>query len=213
MVEKRKGFFVGVFVLLVVLSLFSIGVVGLEVDDIGKTVEEKKNDFLGAQWKEVLLNTKVVSGIDGFFQKISIVFKIILGVDYSFSLVVFFAFLAWIIFIVTADNFIKAFSTFSKWISSLLALLIVTIFAQLQALVFVAQAFINIISFKDGVWEWVGFGLVILLVFVVWGYTRRIVWMIGRRYQKTAADRKEWNRKFRMEAAMHRAEIIAGAFK
>ena len=60
------------------------------IEDAKGIFDEGKWDYLGREWKEILLKRKFVSAIDGFFTKISILFKILFGEPYSLSLPLFF---------------------------------------------------------------------------------------------------------------------------
>src|SRR3989338_3842042 len=62
---------------------------GLSPEEVEKTQEkvEGKWDYLAREWKNIFLKNKFVSAIDSFFTKISIVFRILFGMEYSMSLV------------------------------------------------------------------------------------------------------------------------------
>src|SRR3989338_10796665 len=59
---------------------------GEVIQNITKTIEEKKWDYLGDRWKEVLLKNKYASAVDGFLKKIDFVFVVLFGEHYDFSL-------------------------------------------------------------------------------------------------------------------------------
>src|SRR3989338_6576000 len=75
---------------------------GLSPEEVEKTQEniEGKWDYLAREWKNILLKNKFVSAIDGFFTKISFVFRILFGMDYSMSLVLLIAIILWFYFLI-----------------------------------------------------------------------------------------------------------------
>ncbi len=79
------------------------------VSKIREFTEADKWNFLGDQWKEILLKSKVISGLDVFFTKINLLFVILFGMDWSLSMQMYFSFLLWIALVYSLLK-IKVFS-------------------------------------------------------------------------------------------------------
>lgn len=133
---------------LLIISLLSLSIVfsaivlaqeSLEkIGQIPQQIEEKKQqissqwEYLGKEWKNILLKNKLVSAIDSFFTKISIVFTILFGQPYSLSLFLFVIIVIWFVFLYNFIIFFKYYSSFSEPVSYILALLLTIIIAQLK---------------------------------------------------------------------------------
>src|SRR3989344_5157591 len=58
-------------------------------------IEERKWEFIGQQWQELLLQNKFIKPVDALFHKINFAFVFLFARDYTFGLEMFFAFLWW----------------------------------------------------------------------------------------------------------------------
>lgn len=66
-----------------------------------------KWQYLQKEWKSIILKNKVVSSIDGFFTKISIVFSILFGMPYSMTFTMFVTIVLWFVFVLLAARIIQ----------------------------------------------------------------------------------------------------------
>jgi len=83
--------------------------------DSGVKLTEKWESW-GKNWKDMLMENLVIKGADSFFQKISIVFSILFGVEYSLSLSLSFIIVLWLYTFFMLNNILSN-SLFSKWVS------------------------------------------------------------------------------------------------
>ena len=90
---------------------------------------EEKWDYLGKEWKNILLKNPVVFASDTFLKKISIVFEILLGESYSLSIGFFFLIFLWLYLLFNLSFLLKAF--FSGGISWVMSFLILLLFARI----------------------------------------------------------------------------------
>ena len=140
---------------------------GLSPEEVEKTQEkvEGKWDYLAMEWKNIFLKNKFVSAIDSFFTKISIVFRILFGMEYSMSLVLLIVIILWFYFLINLSQILKYFSTFSGGTSYLMGLGLAVILAQTKLFEKIAQFFVWAI-FGDKPW-WFSLIITILLIAVL----------------------------------------------
>ncbi len=105
-----------------------------KVEDAKEILVEGKWDYLGKEWKEILLKNKFVSSIDNFLTKISIVFVILFGEAYSLSLTLLFVIMLWFYFFFKFSEIFTDYSSFSSTVAIGIGLLCTIIFAQLKVL-------------------------------------------------------------------------------
>jgi hypothetical protein len=108
---KKSVFVISLF--LVLFLVFAINFIysetlgGVEdkVEDANEKIEEysdqryweEKWDYLGKEWKAILLKNKGVATVDSFFRQISIVFFVLFALDYEMSLVLLGVIILWFI--------------------------------------------------------------------------------------------------------------------
>jgi hypothetical protein len=73
-----------------------------------KDAWEEKWDYLGNEWKNILLKNKVIFALDSFFTKISIVFHILFAQPYSMSLILLGIIFLWLFVFLDSGNLIRA---------------------------------------------------------------------------------------------------------
>jgi hypothetical protein len=98
-----------------------------KIDDF---TDNDKWEYLGKEWEKILLENPIISSIDSFFQKISFLFEIIVGMHYSLSLWFFFVILIWFYLLFNLKYLLKAF--FPSGISLALSFIILLLFARLN---------------------------------------------------------------------------------
>ncbi|MBU2562610.1 MAG: hypothetical protein KKF68_03045 [Nanoarchaeota archaeon] len=124
---------------------------------------KEKWDYLGSEWKTILLKNPFVSGVDSFFTKINIVFRVLFGMDYSLSLTLFAVFLLWLCVVFDVGSIINSWGIVKGVLAYLISTLLAIILAQVQV-------FKNIVILLGRVafspeHEWTRF-LVIIVLFV-----------------------------------------------
>ncbi len=105
-----------------------------KVEDTKEILVEGKWDYLGKEWKEILLKNKFVSSIDNFLTKISIVFVILFGEAYSLSLTLFLVIILWFYFFFKFGEIFTDYSSFSSTTAMVIGGALTIILAQLQVL-------------------------------------------------------------------------------
>ena len=114
----------------------------------------KKWDYLSQEWKKIFLSNPIVAKINYFLNKISLVFRIFIGVDYSFSLVFFFSLFLWFYLLYNINYVIKFIKLFKGFVGFAISLVIVMILGQVNfypkaysTVVFLIKIFYNFVSF------------------------------------------------------------------
>ena len=133
------------------------------VKELERFTQEKRWEYLGEKWKEILLKNKVIFAVDKFFTKINIVFVILFGRDWTFSLGMFLVFLIWFYVLILSYHHFE----FVFWENELFRLIggfgVTIILAQLGLYNFISQKVMDI-AFKD--WSLLTKVLVYLAVLV-----------------------------------------------
>jgi len=135
-----------------------------KVEGVKESIEEKKWDYLSEQWNKILLKNKFVSGIDGFFKKINIVFVVLFGENYALSLTLFFVVVLWIFFFINFNIIFRDYSIFSSGISLTLAFFLAIILAQFGFYKILSEIIFKLIFFKEGIWGWFWFFAVLIII-------------------------------------------------
>lgn len=102
-----------------------------KVDDTQNKINNLKDtnsSYFGEQWKNIFLKNKIVSAIDSSLQKISIIFEVLIGEEYIFSIAFFFMILVWFYLLFNLKYLSRTF--FSDGISWVISFLILLIFAR-----------------------------------------------------------------------------------
>ena len=135
-----------------------------------ENIEETKNkaetkwDYLGQEWKAILLKNKFISTIDNLLKKINIIFVVLFGQPYSISFTLFFTITLWFIFFIIFSKALNFYSVFSEGTSAVISLAFTTIFAQLQILRKISNLF-GLLIFSDKPW-WISIILTVLLIII-----------------------------------------------
>jgi len=182
------------------------------VQELQKTVEERRWEYLGNQWQEILLKNKYLSLLDNTFKKFNFVFFFLFGKDYSLSLALLFIVMLWLFFGVMFYKVMKDFSPFSEPVSFVISLVFTVILSHLKVYSFLSSLIFKIIFFKQGVWAWTSTAIVILVYFIILIYLERIIYVVGRRFKKSKEEKEKWDEKFERQLFRKRVEGIEGAF-
>jgi len=195
-------------ILLLVLLLLSIFVVSVNaiptteeleednvvqgVQEIQEFTEERKWEYLSAEWKEILLKNKFISTIDGFFRKINFIFIFFFGENYDLSLTLFFVVIFWIFFFLSFGGIISTYSAFGKGIAYVIALALSVVVAQFGFLRKLSELVFKIIFYKEGVWGWISF---VIFIFAMLFFFVLIQLLLKYAREKRKAQ-KELKQKF-----------------
>jgi len=181
------------------------------VQQIQDIAENRRWEYLSEKWKETLKKNKYFAAIDTFFTKINIVFVILFGQDYDFSLTLFVVFLMWIFFLGMFERIIGGFSTFGKGTSFVAALAMTVILAQLQVYQVMSVWVFKLIFFRSGFWRWILLGIFLVGYVIVLIYTRKIVWVIGRKFIKNQEKKAKWDEHFARKMFEKKVDAVGGA--
>jgi len=170
---NKKVFFVFVLSLFLLLPLVlnlinsqaeNSTIFGISPDSGVKLTE--KWEYLGKEWKNILMGNSIIRGIDSFFQKISIVFSVLFGIEYSLSLALFLTIILWlyVFFMLTGvlGNIIS-----SKWVSLLISLGFVILLAQIKSFQIPVNFLIGLFFGENPWWMKLIIGLIIFAILAV----------------------------------------------
>lgn len=192
-----KKSLITLFLLVLIVSplIFAAGVedsiqAGLDKAQSGKELVDKSSDqvfweekwdYLGNEWKGLILKNKFIAGFDAFFSKISIVFQILFGVPYSMSLALFGILVIWTFFLMNASRLVGASGFFDGKMSLLGGLLLVIILAQFRVFEIIVVFLGNVIFSPQYSWTRVLLFILVVGVFMVFDYLDR---MLGKYIKK-----------------------------
>jgi len=72
------------------------------------TYWQEKWDYLGQEWKILLMKNQAIAAMDSFFTKISVVFKILFGAPYSMSIILLGIIFLWFVVFLDAGRVINS---------------------------------------------------------------------------------------------------------
>lgn len=174
--------------------------------------EENRWEYIGEQWKGLLLKNKGIATIDKAFRNLNFLFFFLFGENYDLSLTLLFAILLWIFFFAMFGKITSSFSTFSEPVSYIVAFCMAVILAHLKFYHLISLILFKIIFFKGGIWGWIFLVLFFALYFVVLIFIERIIWRIGRMTRKTKEEQEKWDEKFRFKVFEKKMEGLEKAF-
>lgn len=138
------------------------------VDAVRETISDNRW-LLGEEWRETLLNNKIIGAVDAFFHNVDIVFVVLFGRHYDFTLELFFSFLLWLFTIIWMIQAMGGFFD-TTWMRIALGCGITVIIAQVQLFNRVSEtAFRMLFVQTSALWSAVIF-ILILAFFVVYLY-------------------------------------------
>jgi hypothetical protein len=124
-----------------------------ELNKVTTTVANPENwNDLMESWKQKVLSSEIVSGINNFFVEINIVFVILFGQDYSLSLLLYFVIILWIFFLLKISNALRMTSIFSKGVSLIISFGLTIVLAQLNLFSAISGFFVKLISMPETPW-------------------------------------------------------------
>ena len=159
-----------------------------KVEDIKEKLEEGKWDYLGKEWKEILLKSKFVSVIDSFFTKISFVFKFLFGEAYSLSLTLLLVIILWFYFFFKFSEVFTDYSSFSSSTAMVLGFAFTIILSQFQVLRKIIEFFGWLVfSQEANIWRF----LIMLGIFLAMIGLYYLSSYLGDSFKKSKEKREE----------------------
>ena len=180
---------------------------GIEkAEDIKEKLEEGKWDYLGKEWKEILLKNKFVSFVDNCFKKISFVFTFLFGEPYSLSLTLLLVIILWFYFFFKFSEIFTDYSSFSPTTAMVIGFAFTIILAQFQILRKVIEFFGWLVfSQEANIWRFfvmLGIFLAMIGIYYLSSY-------LGNSFKKSKEEKEK--RKEKMEKS--RAKIDRGTLR
>ncbi len=153
--------------------------------------EEEKWEYLGRQWKELLLKNKLISSVDGFFRKINFVFVVLFSRYYGFSMELFFVFLMWIFtFISLPKYFVWLKVGWQKLLAGFAGTLIL---AHIQVFNYLASGAFKLIFYKkSGVWVTIIYIVIFFAIIFYYFLNRYFAGMLKKSQEKKEKEELEF---------------------
>lgn len=134
-----------------------------KIQDLPKSPEEIKETYLKQEWSELVAKNKILAPIHSFFLKISPVFLVLFGENYSLSLILLGVIILWVYVALELTTLIKTIDMLNPWAIRGIAVGISIILAQVGVYRTIITL-INKILYANELW-WMR--LIILVAFVV----------------------------------------------
>jgi len=164
------------------------------VENIDETIETKW-DYLGKEWKNILLKNKVVSVIDSFFQKISFVFEIFFNKPYSLSLSLLFIIILWAYFFLKIREILGDFLGLSLNISSLISLFTTMAFIYSRVIENIVKFFGWLVFTQEASWaRTLVFLAIVFIMFMIYKFTSFLGDAIQARKEELEKEGEKRNR-------------------
>ncbi|MFQ5530981.1 MAG: hypothetical protein ACE5ES_00030 [Candidatus Nanoarchaeia archaeon] len=163
------------------------------IDDIQEpSYWDEKWDYLGNEWQKLLLKNDLIAAFDNLFKQISIVFRILFGVEYSMSIALLGIFVLWLFVVVDFGNLIGASGVVKEGTGYWLGVLVAIILAQVQVLKNVVLILGRLVFSPEHAWT-----RFILVLVVIAGFS--LLHYFTRRFSAFLKVRKEKNLKRKSE--------------
>ncbi len=184
------------FVILLVLCLLftNLFLVHAVLEDAGEGLEknvenientkaniETKWDYLGKEWKNILLKNKFVSGLDGFCKKISVVFEVLVAEPYTLSVTFLVVVLLWLYLFLKFAEIVRDYFTVQSGVSYLIGLVFTLVLAHIGFIRKITE-FLGWIAFKPEAW-WARWIIIIILAFILF-LIYKVSSLLGKSYKK-----------------------------
>jgi len=167
----------------------------------------QKWEYLGKEWKNIILGNSIIKAIDSFFQKINFVFLFLFGINYSMSLAVFLTTLLWIYFLFIWLNILSN-SLFSKWVSFVISLGLAIGAAQINLFQMPVNLIIGLFFGEKPWWVKLLIGAGILLVLVAFFV---LVKKFGKQFAESRKKMKEEKNRIKLATGAKAGEELSKA--
>jgi len=152
-----------------------------EIENLPENIETKW-DYLGNEWKNVLLKNKLVSGLDSFFTQISVIFEVLFGEPYSLSLTLFFIVLLWFYLLFKIKEILGDFGMFSPAISWAMSFVVVMLISRTDGIKSVVGFFGNLIFSQESLGlKWIIFIIIAVIMIFIYKFSS----LLGESYKAT----------------------------
>jgi len=162
-------FILSLFILPLVLNLVNSQpdtstIFGISPDSGVKLTE--KWEYLGKEWKNILMGNPFIKGVDSFFQNINFIFVILFGMEYSLSIALLLTIALWM-YIFFLFNRISINMIFSKGVALLISFGLTILIAQIGLFSKMVNFIIGIFFGEQPWWVKVIIGLAIFVILAV----------------------------------------------
>ncbi len=161
--------------------------VSINPENLPQDFEDIQRDYLQKEWAKKLSENKLIGPVHDLFNKISIVFKILIGYQYEISATFLLTLLLWIFTSYILYRIINSSEILKSWKAFFAALACSTILAQLKIQYYTAKYSLDLVFKKQG---WV---YSIVLTIIVLGFFAVIYitsGMLARELKKKAEKKK-----------------------
>lgn len=143
------------------------------IDKLRNITDPQQVDIRWQKWKEFILRNKAVSGINEFFIKINVVFVILFGMDWSFSIAMAVAFLFWVFTFISIFVYMKNFQ--GGALGLLYSLIFIVLLAQINLFEYIGKWADKLIFYKASLLWRTLFLLFIIGVCIGWFSVNRLI--------------------------------------
>jgi flagellar biosynthesis/type III secretory pathway M-ring protein FliF/YscJ len=186
--------------------------IGLNPEDMPETPEDAKEratNYLKQEWSKILENSnhpiaKVIWVIHKAFLFASPAFKIIIGVEYSFSWLFILTLIIWITLVVFLYRILSVFSTFSKGVSFIISICMIVIASIAKIPLMFANLIIKIISTLTSWWMQL-IAAVLVIIFLI------LISVFSKKWEAMVKKWKEARKKMKQEMDIEMAKIKSDA--
>jgi len=169
-----------------------------ETKYVQEVVDQKKWEYLGEAWQELLLDNKYIMRANALFTKMNPLFVILFAREYSFSVTMLFVFLLWLFTFLSLKQY-KFMPKIGEGSSSeatnfVIALVATIILAHIKLFDYVAAGMFKLLFYKSSaLWSLVTF-VVLIILLILYLYVNLA---LGRYFKKKKEEKenKETRRK------------------
>jgi hypothetical protein len=139
------------------------------------TENQAARDYLKTELKKALLNNPFIKSMNDYFERNTLFFRIVFGMDYSLSLTLFFVIIIWFVTFLKLPDLIKGkkkilgreieINEILAWIFSLI---ITMLLAFLQVFYLISRLFIQIMFFNENSFIRIVIFILLILVIVIY---------------------------------------------
>jgi hypothetical protein len=177
--------------------------------------EKERLDYLSKEWKEFFLKNKFVVFLDNFFKEINIIFIILFGQNYEFSLILFIVIFLWFFFLINFNVIFRDYSNFTSYNSIIISFGLVIIFSQINLFNKFSNIIFNILFFKEGIWRLFSFLFFFLTIIFIFTFIKSLGYSIKKNREKNLEEEYKIKREssiIRMRTLERFTDSIVRAF-
>ncbi len=134
-----------------------------KVDKIQDT--EETWDYLREEWAKIFLKNKYIAAADSFFSKISFFFRILFGMDYSFSILLAAVIILWLWIVINLSLIIESYGILKGWQAYAAGVAIGIVLSQAKIIIGIVN-FAGKIIFSAEYWH-VRAIIIVIAVFII----------------------------------------------